>query len=297
MHLTALAWHLYRMNIHFYFLFFLTLLFSEISFSQSHFGTASGGAGKTGRAAVEVGEGIFLNPASIAHFPGSSLVFGNANSQHERGSSWGYRAVINDNQRDKLFPASIAFVKEKINIDSAPDLETQDVHLGVAHTAFGHISFGVSYHYFETILMKRHEYQNNFNVGVLYTPFANLGLGLVAYDVLTPGNEIDDALKLQRRWGAGMTYLYNEFIRVHLDASGGSLKGSSRPIFAVGGESYFSQFWALRAGVERDPNTEVGTTGVGIGFIGPRFQLQYAYQTTADIEGFRSHSVDFSMPF
>lgn len=205
--------------------------------------------------------------------------------------------IVSENGRDKLFPASLGVRRGKINFHGSQDLEYQDVQWGMARHFKKYFAIGLSYRYYQTRFAQNSEYQSNFSVGGLYTPTPSIGLGLVGYDIFTPGHSIDATVRLQRRWGAGITYLVNEFVRLHVDASGGSLQGSGRPIVAVGGESYATKFWAFRAGMEKDPNKKANTTGLGVGFIGPRFQIQYGFQKSGEIKGFASHSVDFSMPF
>lgn len=278
-------------------LIFSILLCGESLYAQKHFGAVSSATGKSGRAAVEGADSLYLNPATIAHLPGSSIAFGTAQSKSEDTGSWDYNLLITDNELDKLFPASIGAYKKKINFDGSSDLEIEDFTLGIARYFGGRLAAGVSYHYYATHLANKNHTQSNFNIGLLFTPTEDLGFGLVAYDVAPPPSSLPDAVKLEQRWGAGATYLANSFLRFRVDASGGSLMGKTHPIWSLGGESFFSKFWVARLGTERDTNTDVLIGCLGVGFIGPRFQLNYAYQSTKEIEGYNSHSIDFVMPF
>lgn len=240
--------------------------------------TATGGGGA---AAVEAGEASFMNPASITHLKGRYLY-----SSFQKDL---LALSLTQNDKQSVVPGAISYFADK---------EVQMFSLSLADFMFENISFGVSATYWQAEFesQDRRETTFNGNVGVIWTPIKNLGLGFAAENVLSPPDvfKLNDRLAPSSRFG--LNYLYSEWFRWRLDFV--TLRNNQWDDWTpqTGVESYVGKWFVLRTGVSR-PTGLKESWSAGFGFDLPRFKVDYASQWHVDGGDDQRHSVDLEIPF
>lgn len=71
--------------------------------------------------------------------------------------------------------------------------------------------------------------------------------------------------------------------------------------YVLGAESYVETWMVMRAGFSRDDLAQESWGTLGLGFLGPRFYINYSWEKTIARsnlgEDRNFHSVDFGIPF
>ncbi|HPI40443.1 MAG TPA: hypothetical protein PLJ21_06540, partial [Pseudobdellovibrionaceae bacterium] len=158
-------------------------------------------------------------------------------------------------------------------------------------------SMGIALHQNRKITADRTQTLNTFDLGFLFTPKSYLGIGLVVYNISqNPDNEFSDFLK-QNQVGVGSNFIYTEHLRVKLDwlsSENGSYENS---VISTGFETFYSNWFKLGFGVNQNLTSSLIHYSVGFGFIGPKFNVHYAYVTAKENDLDSSHSIDLAIPF
>lgn len=251
------------------------------AFAQVYSSSASRAAGGTGRAAVEPGDAAFLNPGSLVHLKGQYLFASSSKDD--------FAVNISDNTEESFLPSALGYVKNKSTVTQG-ELSISDVHLSLAEFAVNKLAFGITGHYFEYRLPTVSYMQTNADLGVIYTPKSNIGWALVAYNVFGEDKDIPENFRQKASFAAGFNYIYKEVVRLRLDAT-------SESIYMAGLETYINKFLISRLGYQNDTDDKRELVTAGLGFKGPRFSLNYAYQGNSQISGDYRHSVDLVIPF
>jgi hypothetical protein len=262
-------------------LFILLNLIAFTASAQVYNSSISSATGGTGRAAVEAGDAIFLNPSTLVHLKGSYFYASVAKDD--------YAITLTDNSSSSVMPTSIGFVQKKSEVVQG-ELQVQDIMLALAEFAVEKWSLGVTGHYLTYTVPGNSYRQPNADLGLMYTPKANIGLGLVAYNVFGEQSSIPENFRAKTSVAAGFNYIYVSTIRFRLDAS-------SESQFMGGLESYLTDFMIVRLGYMTDTDDQRDLGTVGFAFKGPRFALSYAYQGNPQNSGDYRHSVDLDIPF
>lgn len=261
-----------------FFFFYLSLNTAGAQVYNSSISAATGG---TGRAAVEAGDAPFLNPSTLVHLRGHFFYGSLAKDD--------FSISLTDNTRDSFLPASLSFVQKKSDVTGG-ELKQQDIMLSIAEFAMEKFAMGLTGHYFTQTLPNETYHQINGDLGFIYTPNAQIGLGLVVYNIFGEKDDIPKILRRKTEVGAGFNYIYKEKIRFRLDAT-------TESIFMTGLETYLNDFIITRLGYSNDVDDKRELITVGAGFKGPRFSLNYAYQGNPQNSGDYRHSVDLEIPF
>ena len=265
-------------------IFILISSFSFISMpSHAQFltGSRSAGAGGAGRASVDPIEAVFLNPANLAQLKKYYIGFQGADSQDvSSGQNREASLAIADGTPDKLFTGGLAVTRRRVTSRGSTPIEQTNYQVGAANFLLPNLSLGAAVHRLESDFEGGAEHiQHNFNLGALWTPFENLGLAVVGYDLLRPSSDIPSEIALQPTVGAGMTLIYKEFFRWRLDITH-PLKGNpeSDSILMTGFESVLAKLLTLRLGAQwQDVSKQTFLTS-GFSWEAPRFALNYAFQ-------------------
>ncbi|MNJ91192.1 hypothetical protein D3C87_88390 [compost metagenome] len=243
--------------------------------------SVSGATGGTGRAAVQAGDAMYLNAATLAHLRGRHIYF-SANEDAWMGS-------LSDNT-GTVIPASLGFIQNKTKA-LGQDVKQQNISLAVADFVMDRLTIGITGHYLQSKLDITGSYQQtNADIGLLYTAAPALGVGLVVYNAFGEKNDIPEEIRLKTTAALGLNYVYKEFIRLRFDIS-------SDPIYMAGFESYVSKWTIIRFGFQDDTDKKRKLWTGGFGFEGPKFGLSYAYQGNPDHSSDYRHSVDLQIPF
>ncbi len=289
----------------------LILLISKKSFGLV-MGASSISRSGIGHANVNTSDAHFNNPASLAHIDGAWFKVINSNwqnslSQSEKG--WSFNLL--ENSVETEIPMGISFSKSELTENENKILENT-FNLSLGNFIFPQTSLGISYEYKsmkDFLLNSKINSFHKFNIGIIYTTSPNLGISLSAANTI--GNENFD-------YGLGMTYLLEKNLKYNFDFSTNqnyiSWRNSSmgvveQKIFSIGLENMISEWFGWRFGVSRkymswnkksEPYLNPGVVngmGAGIGFNGPRFQINYGLNQEYGIVNSKSQSVDFLLPF
>lgn len=249
--------------------------------AQVYTSSISAATGGTGRAAVEAGDASLLNPATLVHLRGHYLF--------SSFSKDDVAVVLSDNSEESFLPASLGFVQKKSQVAQG-DLVQQDLILSLAEFVVDKWAFGLTGHYLEQKLPNSSYRQTNADLGLVYTPQSHIGLALVAYNIFGENSDIPENIRAKPSVAAGFNYIYQSMVRFRLD-------GTSESVVMAGLETYVNKFLITRLGYQSDVDDHRELITAGLGFKGPRFSLNYAYQGNTQISGDYRHSVDLEIPF
>lgn len=249
--------------------------------AQVYSSSISSATGGTGRAAVDPGDAGFLNPGTLVHLRGHYLF--SSFSKDE------FAVSLSDNSEESFLPSALGYVQKR-SIVSQGELQQHDILLSLAEFAVDKLSFGITGHYLEQKLEVASYRQTNADLGLIYTPQPHIGWALVAYNVFGEDKNIPENFRSKTSLAAGFNYIYRNTVRARLDAT-------SESVFMAGLETYINQFFISRLGYQNDTDDQREIITAGLGFKGPKFVLDYAYQGNSQISGDYRHSVDLVIPF
>lgn len=261
--------------------FLLVYLSVNMAFAQVYTSSISAATGGSGRAAIEPGDALLLNPAAVPHLKGRFLFTSFAKDE--------FAASLSDNTEESTIPAGFSFVQKKSS-SSMGDLKQQDLAVTLAEFFFAKWTVGLTGHYLTQNVPKADYSQTNADLGFLYTPRDNLGFGLVVYNIFGEKDSIPKEFRPKTSVAGGLNYIYHDSTRFRLDIT-------SESIYEAGMEMYFNRFFIGRLGYSDDTDDERQLVTAGLGFNGPRFQINYAYQSNTEKSGDYRHSIDLIIPF
>jgi hypothetical protein len=241
----------------------------------------SSAAGGTGRGSVEPGDAIYLNPATLVHLRGRYLY-----SSYTEGS---FAASISDNTQESSFPSGLSYIKTYVP-DSTLLTEQNIFSLSLAEFAYKKWAMGITGSFFQHKLGDMISQQTNADIGFIYTPTENMGLGLVIYDVFGEHSDIPEVFKRKTKVAAGFNYIYQNVVRMRVDIT-------SKTEAMAGIETYINSFIITRLGYYSDQDDDRSFVTAGAGFRGPKFHINYAYEGNPQNSGDYRHSVDLAIPF
>lgn len=249
---------------------------------NSSISTATGG---TGRAAVEPGDALLLNSATLPHLQGRFLFTSVAQDE--------FVVSLSDNTKESTLPAGLSYVEKKSERTIAGVLSNykfSDIAITLADFIVDKWSVGLVGHYITQSLNQANYIHTNTDLGFLFTPNPNLGVGLVFYNLFGEKADLPREIREKNYIGAGVNYIYHDTVRFRLD-------GTSEAILGVGIETYLNRFIITRFGYSNDFDDQRQLLAAGVGFNGPRFQLNYAYAGNTQKSSDYRHSVDMVIPF
>ncbi|WP_415061693.1 hypothetical protein [Bdellovibrio sp.] len=261
--------------------FLFVYLIVNIASAQVYNSSISAATGGTGRAAVEAGDASFLNPSALVHLRGHYLFSSFAKDE--------FAVTLSDNSEESFLPASLGYLNKKTEVTQG-QLEQSDITLSLAEFVVDKLAFGMTGHYFEQKLPQASYRQINADLGLLYTPQPHIGWALVVYNAFGEKDDVPENLRLKTSVGGGFNYIYQNTVRFRLDAT-------SESLYMGGLETYINKFMITRLGYQNDTDHKRELITAGLGFKGPRFALNYAYQGNPQISGDYRHSVDLEIPF
>lgn len=250
--------------------------------AQVYNSSISSATGGTGRAAVEAGDASFLNPATLVHLRGRHLF--SSVTQDE------YAVTLSDNTQESVIPTAFGFVKHTRDLLSKGELQEQDLSLSLADFIVDKWTIGITGHYLEQRLGEARYMQTNGDLGVVFTPNAKIGAGLVVYNIFGERVDIPEELRKKRSAGAGFNYIYKKYVRIRLDAT-------TESEYMAGLETYINAFIISRLGYSINAPEQRNLFTAGMGFKGPRFAINYAYEGNPESSSDYRHSVDLGIPF
>src|SRR5688500_10317722 len=150
---------------------FSIFVYSFISQAQIYNSAISAATGGAGRAAIDIGEPSFSNPATLLHLRGNHFLY--SQGQEE------FAAAVSDNNKDNICPAGLAYFHKNSDLDGTPAIK--DVRLTLAdRIGDSRWGFGVTVHQFRVDTTDDTYTEINADVGIIFTPTPDWGLALVS---------------------------------------------------------------------------------------------------------------------
>lgn len=276
------------------------ILYSSLanaSFNKMTIGSVSAATGSAGIATVEAGDSAFLNPATLVHLKGYQITTSFKNSSDQTGQQLSQSLItITDNGYDAIVPASLAAIHRTFTYNGV-EVKAKGVKVALSNFLAPQISMGLSISHWQSEMLEQRYDNSNADFGLLFTPNAEIGLGLVGYNLIptaktTPNRQIEEP-----GWGLGANYIYQGFIRVRLDLLSGPQEAPAKYTYQGGFESFLSDWFVVRLGAQRDDFIGKNRITGGLGFNGPKFQINYAYQMSPQDDSLSAHGVDLVIPF
>lgn len=274
--------------------------FAEISHAQYFTGPVASGLGGAGRGAADEGEQILLNPATIVHsstFTSSLIYTDGYNDEFEHDKTLGLN--LSDNSEDIFFAGGYAYFKRRTTFANISTRE-QDYHqVAIGKFIFKQVALGATVYYLKTDLIGDRSYdQIDGHFGIHYNPIADLGLGLVFYNVGSRDHKVPLEIQNLDKISFGAHYIAMPMFRLRLDLSQQQVQNPDNKIETqFGVESKIGTFTLVRMGWHDSPLEDRQFYSLGFGFDGPRLKIDYFYRHNVDYNGGAMHGVDMRMPF
>jgi len=266
-----------------------------IGLSQTFYPPASEALGESGRAGIQPLDALFLNPAALAlsrsQYEFAGLYRSNAPGTESPTVQWG--AAVVDNSPDVAVAGGAYYLSTR---QASPSNTINDSELAVAtgSHALEKLSFGV--------LGKRIGRSNlngpswvkyNADIGFLLTPDQNFGVAFVANNILN-----DDDLDLIPQLSVGVNWDLPDILRLTADVSRYEKKNPERKgKLGAGVEFDAGEGFFLRTGSIWDSYAGQRYWTAGLGWIGPKLSLDYAYRMNTDVVGDQAHTFDLRLIF
>lgn len=267
------------------------------SLGEAHVSSISAGAGSAGRGVSEPLENPYLNPAALPFHKGYFFGMGFARTRTEfYGNQDLFTVALTDNMPETILPTSLAFTEAK-NPTLGREGLRRDLRLGVANFYSGRTAVGVALNYRLSRSPVFSQQQINGSLGLMTPLRKDLGLGIVLENMVPSESNLPESERLDPTLAFGLSYNYRKFVRVRGDLVSQPGNSFGRPVLALGLENYWNRWLMFRLGYQRDQGQDKTINSVGLGFAGPRFELQYALQNIyGALETESRHSIDLGVP-
>lgn len=273
----------------------LSLFISQVTFAYT--GAVSSATANSGVAAVEVGDSPFLNPATLAQIRGYHFTYSYSFfDQKDFGTANEFSLSLIDNMPETVIATSLGYSQTSTKNDIADSFERKDLRLSVAGKLFPKLSMGFGFSFHDDAINGEKIKQANTDLAFLWTPNSNWGIGAVGQNISKPKDLEYDEFQLEQKMILGLNFNYKRFLRVKADLSSNERYVWNKPAAAVGLESFLNRWVVLRLGVKRDFFTENNYFGTGLGFVGPKFSIHYAYLSGQETEKSTRHTLDLNVP-
>ncbi|MCB0394331.1 MAG: hypothetical protein KDD25_07215 [Bdellovibrionales bacterium] len=271
----------------------IPLCYSENSYAQYVFGTRSIGLGGAGRAAQIGSEGPLLNPAN---FPlNNDFHFGGIFNEREldsQGFVTEFGGFIVDRNPEALFPAMLSYTKKDKRLDGLRIKET-NYEVAVGKPVTGWLAIGFDLRYFQQRIGSDENTYFNGGLGALVNPAQNLTFAVVGRNILNRYT-----LDMQPALDVAGAYMFEKVLSVMAD---GVFREKDNPdkkgVYSLGLESYLPYDFMVRLGGRKDEYLSQNFWTAGLGWDGPKFTLNYAYERNASKDGQFAHSFDLLVYF
>lgn len=244
---------------------------------------------------------MFLNPAATGFLPPTLVVgaHGLLGESARTGDEHTWGVVLADGSTDKWMPGAFSYIREKTESATGTLSRDHEFRLSIAKLAYPGFSVGFGAHYREhEIQGGANHFQANADFGVLWQPVPMFSLGFSAQNVLSTDAEIPENIRDTPTLGLGVSSNYNERLVARLDIVRPERQNPDRRIdVGAGLETIFSSGLSLRLGCNWKESAGQTLFGSGIGYRGPRLQVDYAYQTDARLDREDRHLIDLWIPF
>lgn len=274
------------------------VLLTGVVLATGYNGAVSTATAGSGRASVEVTDSSYLNPATLPFVKGYNITSSYSSAASAAGSNQTSEMglTIIDNTKDTIVPTSLGYNQGTVTRPDQTRASSRDIHLAFGERFSQNFSFGLAGHYKNDRTDLDSYGQTNLTLAGAMAVTENIGFGLVFDDFLPAPAEVPDDLKVRSAIGLGFSYNYKRVIRTKIDlvsAGGGSF---SKPTVSGGIETFMNKWLILRVGLGRNQEKSANILAGGLGFQGPKFGINYAYQSIQEDQNRSRHSVDLAIP-
>jgi len=276
----------------FFNLFCLVLLFG-FSVRASQPGAISSATAGSGRASVEASESPFLNPATLPFLRG---YFFTSSYNASTGNKSDWRLSLTDNMKDTILPTTLAYTRSSAYLTNGEQIRSQDLRLAIAERIKNRIGIGLAFHHKTDQVPDQSYAQTNMVLSGVWSINDSLSAGLVFDDIIGASDSVPEAYRLKTKTSGGLSYNYKKVVRAKLDVVSADNNGFAKPSLLGGVESYMNRWLILRVGTGRDNEKSSNIYSGGLGFLGPRFGIHYAYLQSNEDKNFIRHTLDVAIP-
>jgi len=262
-----------------------SLFFIQSAYAFNPMGAVSGATAGSGVGNNEVVDGVYLNPATISLFAQKSFAASYSKNH--------LNVHFTDNGKDALFPASLIYTSNDIN-----GLKTRGYHLAFAYSFWGQLALGVdaSMREISADFLPEKYNQTVVSTGLFYQN-DGWGLGVVSKNKPLSNTTLTDDLDQTATVAAGVSWIYENFAKFKADVESAEDQKANKVIYMFGLETYINDWVVTRFGYRNDNVHSLNYFTAGLGFLGPQFGLNYAYQNEARSTTDPLHTIDLNIPF
>ena len=276
---------------------FLSLLIVLPATLQAYTGAVNSATAGAGSAAIEASENPYGNPAALGFLRGYYFTagFGSTN-QKMIGSTQDLAVSLSDNMKDTVVPTALSYVQTNNRPEKSEEFQERQFRLGLGNIIAPGLGFGLGVTHNDDRLVGNRVTQTNLDTGFLYAPNRDMSASVLLENLLPPDGDVIEAYRLKQTMTLGASYNHKKFARFKADIISADNNSFDRPTLAAGVESYLNKWLIVRWGLQRNNQKEANVYAGGLGFIGPKFALHYAYQNSPQDESLTRHSVDMAVP-
>lgn len=275
----------------------LTAVSFGMSLAHAYVGSVSAATGETGSAAVEATENPFGNPAGLAFINGYYFTAGfGSQVQSSVGSNQDLSVSLTDNMKDTIVPASLSYVQTNVLPEVGDDALQRNFKLSFGNFLQPGFSLGLGIVHQDDRLEQESYQQTNAQIGILMAPSKDLGFAAVFDNLIPPDEDVPEAYRQKQTMTLGASMNFKRLFRFKADVKSSSSNSFNKPTAGLGMESYLNRWLVIRLGGARNTEAEANLFTAGMGFVGPKFGLHYAYQNSPQEEAMTRHSVDMAIP-
>ena len=276
------------------FVFFFVLLFSFFSaHGDPMAGAVSAAMGGTGRAAVQEGESVFLNPAALALM--DRVYFGVG---YQRGSLKGvhrdlYSVTVTDGTPGLLFSGALAYRRHRIRYQESSFSENE-FRVGLGYRFSERLSMGLSFNHWKTenpsgVSLRK----DNADVGLLLGLKPNWGLSLVGENLFSKNSNSFNLPGKQSRISLGTQYIYLGFWTFRYEILQTMfVEQKQSPKHRVGMAFGLQSHFYLNLGFSMEDHSDRNWVSAGLSWRGPRLKLAYGLQSEQGQNPGQRHLID-----
>ena len=252
-----------------------------------------------GRAAIDVVDGPYSNPASNAamrrcFFSPSVSSYKEKSDLQQDLQVQQFQVNLIDATDDNWLPAAIKYSKKTSSLEKEVSGQSQ-MELSLASRLAEKMYFGIGGYLQKTDIYESANYsQTNLRLGGIYAISDNWGVGFVAENILTDTSKAPEQLRQSPLYALGSAMVFESIFRLRMDIENSNAANTYR----VGLEHYLNSFLNLRMGAAASPELSKEEWGAGFGFHGPKFGVHYGYLSSkTPSQLVARHSVDLVIPF
>ncbi|OFZ16314.1 MAG: hypothetical protein A2Z20_07630 [Bdellovibrionales bacterium RBG_16_40_8] len=280
--------------------FFSLTYISASSYAQYLTGPVASGLGGAGRAAVDEGELILLNPAAVVHATAfSSAIFYEDGyldkNTHDRAT--GVNLV--DNSEGLFISGGYTYINRRRTFDQIATREENYHQVSLGKFVAKHFSVGAAITYLDSNIIGGRSFdQLDYSLAVHYNPDPDTGFGLVVYNLAAHNKNIQAEILNRNVISLGVHYMYMPQFRFRFDLSKQTEENPDKKFrYQMGLESHVSKFLTTRIGYDSNNLADRRAYTLGLCFDGPRLKADYFYSKNIDYNGGAMHGVDLRLPF